>query len=1837
MKKRSPSINWSLFCRFFKIPISPGILSSLIVVSMTITPYCYGQQVIGSFPEMEGGFENATVAANTTTTIPPATQLISWTGAYTSAGSSIPAIYTTNVRTGTKSLQWLTGSSANFLFSKSANLTAIANTTSYVVQFYWWKAHSSSLRTFDISISPAGNATLTTATTPSLGVSAPSIEWTKQTMILTTATNATSPRYGLVQFKNNGGSIPSPGYLFDDFCVYPGGTVDDTAPDDVTNPAISAYSNNSLTPSWSAPAGGVDGGGYMLIRYTANPTSEPSPNINGIYAVGRTLGTGTIVYIGTATSFADAGLSANTAYYYKVFTVDKAFNYSPNPTVFSGFTGIAQATDINFTTPAGCVTDRFTISWTGPLNYSPADNTQIAFIKAGSAVNPVAPTNAPSTYTANTSFGAGTPFQNDPNAYCIYNADGTDGSGNHSGLTVTGLSPNTTYHVVIYNNVDAANTYSTGSVGSGTTLNNLGEPANNPTAFAKGTVTTSNVPLTWIGAAGSPVPTGYLVSASSSGAPADPVDFVDPANQTDITSGTANAKTAATTYSGFTGFAAGTMYYFNINAYTNGGSCIDFKSSGPSINVATLPNAVSSQTLSITGGTGNISWSAATGYDNSNHTTLVFVSSSPITSGTPTIDPSIYASNVAFGSGTAYQLDANAKCVYTGDGTTATVTGLVTGTTYYVLILTVVNASNYDATYSYSIYATTSTLYNSSNEYTWQGGASGDWQVSTNWTPTRSAPANIDVLIFNTAGNVTATNVLTQTIAKLSINAGDVTLQSTGATLTITNNDAVAITDLAIGGGTSLTLGSTVSMTLSTNTRANIIGTLNVNSGNTYNTNGTGVVTTVAGMINNYGNVTSTTAAKFVVNGGATYNHAKNGGTVPTGTWNLNSTCLITGITTADQFSSGSHAQTYSKFVWDCGAQNSDKGGSPSQRFVLGATINSSGPFMIVTDSMIIRRTNNIIMQLSSSGGQRDFVVGNYFQFGGVVAVTYDTEASGEQRSLTVNKTFYVTDSLETNTRFQIINTPDGENIIGRLFVGGDVEMHPTISSSILERVIGGAQARAEIWFTGSTAQSARFHTIAGNVDFVTNHTSTGVTLLSNATANLFKLMQGTFFIASNTLTINSAVSYPSPGTGALGGSSTSNLIMALNGAAGTLNFADGSRTLKDFTQMAGNLVSLGTELGITAGVSPGRDSLGAGAQLTTNDNLILRSDANGTARIAQLPVDGTGASTAKIIDKVTVERHLPMTISSDARRWRLLTAPFKTDNSPTINEAWQEGATNPDRLKPSAYDPKPGFGTHITRSTVWNASDGYDQGSTNNPSIYYYGTGTGAWTALDNTSSTKITDNTGCYMLFARGDRSIIVSTTSINAGPTTLDPKGELNTGTVSIPMASSGFQTVGNPYASEIKLDNVLFNDTLGKSRTVYLWDPKALGSFNVGKFVTCSGNGAGGYTYAGNTSPYETKPGVIESSAAFMIKGNGGGPGQIVFHESDKTIASSTIGIASRHAGRPANAFGTISELYTDLFVIRDGKPVKADGVANSYNRNYVNGIDYFDAAKFTSFTSREELSIKTKDGLFAIDRRKNIQNDDTIFLNISKLNQTEYQFRLRPIDFDEDYTAMLVDRFTSSITLFDLEQTTIYPFTVSADGASGANNRFYIVFKKKQNHERKITLVANIRDRNIALEWNSNHFDVARNSFIERSSNGKKFITIANEQVVAGTSRNTAEWLDVNPAPAKYQYRIRYNDAEGKAVYSDIADAEKGGEGCPAVSPNPVSNGRINLKMGNLPEGSYELKLINEFGRIVFAGNVIHRYGGAAKIVGVTNTPKGIYKLEIASALHNITTITVLIQ
>ena len=107
----------------------------------------------------------------------------------------------------------------------------------------------------------------------------------------------------------------------------------------------------------------------------------------------------------------------------------------------------------------------------------------------------------------------------------------------------------------------------------------------------------------------------------------------------------------------------------------------------------------------------------------------------------------------------------------------------------------------------------------SQHVYTWSAAGSGVFSTATNWTPSRTAPASDDVLLFNGGGAASATAVPAQSIAKLQIaNRTSVTLVPAAAvTLTMTGSSGLG---LDIDAGSTLTVGGATALTLVPNTAA---------------------------------------------------------------------------------------------------------------------------------------------------------------------------------------------------------------------------------------------------------------------------------------------------------------------------------------------------------------------------------------------------------------------------------------------------------------------------------------------------------------------------------------------------------------------------------------------------------------------------------------------------------------------------------------------------------------------------------------------------------------------------------------------------------------------------------------------------------------------------------------------------------------------------------------------------------------------------------------------------------------------------------------------------------
>jgi len=268
----------------------------------------WGQSYLG----LNGGFEGSATIDNT---VQASAQANKWTK--NNATQTI-ADETTVVRSGAHSLS-ATNSSATGRRVWSPLMTVSSTTSQVTIQFY---RRTSSTTNNQESMGGVGDGT-TSGDLSSGTYAIPSPANTFQKVTYTRASWTYTNIAGVITTRMN----TAAGMVYiDDVCMY-AGAVDNTVPDSPTASSVGTPTTSSLTVGWTAPGTGIDNGGYLVVRGTSDPTT--APNVNGIYAVGNTIAAGmTVVYNGTGTSFTDNGLSASTTYYYRIYTYDKAYNYS---------------------------------------------------------------------------------------------------------------------------------------------------------------------------------------------------------------------------------------------------------------------------------------------------------------------------------------------------------------------------------------------------------------------------------------------------------------------------------------------------------------------------------------------------------------------------------------------------------------------------------------------------------------------------------------------------------------------------------------------------------------------------------------------------------------------------------------------------------------------------------------------------------------------------------------------------------------------------------------------------------------------------------------------------------------------------------------------------------------------------------------------------------------------------------------------------------------------------------------------------------------------------------------------------------------------------------------------------------------------------------------------------------------------------------------------------------------------------------------------------------------------------------------------------------------------
>jgi hypothetical protein len=475
-------------------------------------------------------------------------------------------------------------------------------------------------------------------------------------------------------------------------------------------------------------------------------------------------------------------------------------------------------------------------------------------------------------------------------------------------------------------------------------------------------------------------------------------------------------------------------------------------------------------------------------------------------------------------------------------------------------------------------------------------------------------------------------------------------------------------------------------------------------------------------------------------------------------------------------------------------------------------------------------------------------------------------------------------------------------------------------------------------------------------------------------------------------------------------------------------------------TAGAGNMQTITGKVTPTAGT------------LTTNGNLTLRSDINGTARVGE-----GSASGGYISGDVITQRYLSKLTGTgrNGRAWRLVTIPVT--GTGILRDVFMAGQPGTDLTDPANRSTQPSnFGTVVIGHNQLNASSatgaGYDwigvAGQVSSLRYFQQNATSGSFASSQvpdlNTTYTSALEG---YMLFARGERTPQYNGNTY-ASTTTLQATGALKQGTVNVTipaLASAGFVLVGNPYMAVLDLEKVILDNAGVIENTVYVWDANIDGNaFKQGGYRAVTRTGVNTWSATGGSTG--ANPHYIESGTAFFVKPTASG-GTLSIKEAHKVDGTPGIAPHSSMTDGP-------SRLFINLEVTDTANRRLVDGAVAFFDDNYNDGLgDPVDIAPMTNLTAGS-VTLRHAQARLSMEGRPWPADSmaRTIPVDMRNLGDDAYVLRILPTNMiKEGFTAWLKDRHLNKETSLKTDDETLYPFRRTGDLGIDSS-RFEIVYR-----------------------------------------------------------------------------------------------------------------------------------------------------------------------------------------
>ncbi|MCU0442942.1 MAG: hypothetical protein MUE96_11135 [Bacteroidia bacterium] len=707
------------------------------------------------------------------------------------------------------------------------------------------------------------------------------------------------------------------------------------------------------------------------------------------------------------------------------------------------------------------------------------------------------------------------------------------------------------------------------------------------------------------------------------------------------------------------------------------------------------------------------------------------------------------------------------------------------------------------------------------------------------------------------------------------------------------------------------------------------------------------------------------------------------------------------------------------------------------------------------------------------------------------------------------------------------------------------------------------------------TASSIGFTTGARELNtFTFNRAGASLNLSSDlAISNIGNFEEGTLNLNGNTLTLQGTVNR----TNGLINASGVNSTIAMNGSVSQI-IADDifvDTLVRNLTINNASGVSMVGKIKLTGILTP------TAGTLTTNDNLVLISNASGTGRIAA----GSGSY---ITGDVTAQRF----VDSTGRRWRFMASPV----TGTTVQDWQDE-------------------THITGPG--GAVNGFDPSSNNTPSIFSYNESLPGDLNQGFVAPTNINQGLGVgvgYRIFIRGDRTPSRLTGSLSTqGAVTLDLVGPVNIGDISMPVtytshngvANDGWNLLGNPYPCDYDWNayhdagrNDVIDSTTGTNYTkispvIYV--------------LNAISNGYDSYNAKSNIGIGALSGGIIPHGAAFWVKATALSP-SMTFVEPYKTNLS---------AGNIYKAENTAFRIK----LIRDG--INTDELAVKYMTGSMVNFDGYDIQKLSGAVN---ISAYGADSiLLAATVRPIPLGNDTIRLRIA-VGSSASMNGTYTLDFRNTESISLldqlwlVDNYLGTIT--DLQLNPTYTFTITTSiSATQGSGRFYLVVGN--NSQLPVTLIQfrarSIDGQKVGLTWSTAQEINNKGFTVERSIDGKTFNPIGFVDGKGNANRLSNYSFDDLVPEANNFYRLAQIDFSGDTYYSQVIQVKLNNKTTDQVliSPNPVrSGGTISLQSGDRQLKGY--RILDYNGQFLQEGFIQNQ----SNELLIQNWPTGVYFLQL---------------